>query len=241
MSIPSSAAGAWACLCWRECAVRRRSTRPTNFEQGWDWCSGYHYSDTVMTGFTLLHLSGTGCGDLSEILFMPDMGKLSTNRGSKEKPKPASLPEHSMPTKWLLRLRYYAVKLDDGIKAELSATERAGIMRYTFPDSDEAHVIIDLKVGQDSTEASLERSRSTSTRSWDIVFAGVDSKPARVFLCSLPSRSYPSNSSKTKKAGTGSHLQESREGVISYKRAPKEVLVKVGLSPVSTRNAEMNF
>lgn len=214
---------------------------PTNFEQGWDWCSGYHYSDTVMTGFTLLHLSGTGCGDLSEILFMPYMGTLSTNRGSKEKPETGFSSRYSHADE-VARPGYYAVKLDDGIKAELSATERAGIMRYTFPNSDEAHVIIDLKVGQDSpTETSLEQIDEHTilghrfSQGWapsqHEYFCVRFSEPIQSF------KLFEDEESRDGKSFTGKAVK----GVISYKRAPKEVLVKVGMSPVSTRNAEMNL
>ena len=130
---------------------------PTNFEQGWDWCSGYHYSDTVMTGFTMLHLNGTGCGDLSEILFMPYMGKLTTNRGTKDDPDAGFSSRYSH-AKEIARPGYYAVMLDDGIKVELTATERVGMMRSSFPKREEAHVIIDLKVGQDTpSETYLEK------------------------------------------------------------------------------------
>ena len=113
---------------------------PTNFEQGWDWHSGYHYSDHVMTGFTMLHLNGTGCGDLSEILLMPYMGKLSTNRGTKKNPESGFSSRYTH-DKEAVRPGYYAVMLDDGIKAELTATERVGLMRYTFPSRDEAHIL----------------------------------------------------------------------------------------------------
>jgi len=47
---------------------------PTNFSQGWDWCSGYHYSDSIVRGFSQLHLSGTGIGDLGDILVIPTVG-----------------------------------------------------------------------------------------------------------------------------------------------------------------------
>ena len=57
---------------------------PQNIHKGWDWCSGYHYSDSIVIGFTHTHLSGTGCADLGDILLMPYTGDVRTSRGSQE-------------------------------------------------------------------------------------------------------------------------------------------------------------
>ena len=58
---------------------------PTNISQGWDWCSGYHESDSTVIGFSHTHLSGTGCGDLLDITIMPVVGKdLVYARGKKD-------------------------------------------------------------------------------------------------------------------------------------------------------------
>ncbi|MDE6173856.1 MAG: glycoside hydrolase family 92 protein, partial [Bacteroides sp.] len=48
---------------------------PTEYTRGWDWCSGYHYSDSVLLGFSHMHLSGTGIGDLGDILFLPTISR----------------------------------------------------------------------------------------------------------------------------------------------------------------------
>ena len=55
---------------------------PTNYVKGWDWCSGYHYSDSIVTGFSQLHLSGTGIGDLGDVLITPYTGELKTSPGT---------------------------------------------------------------------------------------------------------------------------------------------------------------
>src|ERR687886_558187 len=55
---------------------------PTNMSKGWDWCSGYHYSDSTIVGFAHTHLSGTGIGDLGDILFMPATGDIQPKRGT---------------------------------------------------------------------------------------------------------------------------------------------------------------
>ena len=56
---------------------------PANIFEGWDWCSGYHYSSNTIVGFTHTHLSGTGIGDLNDILVMPATGKVQLDKGTK--------------------------------------------------------------------------------------------------------------------------------------------------------------
>lgn len=222
---------------------------PTNFEQGWDWCSGYHYSDTVMTGFTMLHLNGTGCGDLSEILFMPYMGKLSTNRGTRENPDAGFSSRYSHDNE-VARPGYYAVMLDDGIKVELTATERVGMMRYTFPKPEEAHVVIDLKVGQDTpAETYLEKlddhtvagyrfskGWAPDQREW---FVASFSEPIESLKLFDDERPAENNGVDAK--GRQSFKARNVKGVISYAKAPAKVQVRVGLSPVSIENAMANL
>ena len=59
---------------------------PNNINKGWDWCSGYHYSDSIVIGFSHLHLNGTGCSDTGDILFMPYTGKVRTQPGTQQNP-----------------------------------------------------------------------------------------------------------------------------------------------------------
>lgn len=111
---------------------------------GWDGCSGYHYSDSIIYGFSHTHLSGTGISDYGDILLMPTVGDPdlnSLNNGSPEKGY-ASRFQHQNET---ASPGYYSVRLDDdNILVELTATERAGMHRYTFPATQQANIIIDL-------------------------------------------------------------------------------------------------
>lgn len=59
---------------------------PNNFNKGWDWCSGYHDSDSICVGFAHLHLNGTGCSDTGDLIFMPTTGKICVLPGSQENP-----------------------------------------------------------------------------------------------------------------------------------------------------------
>ncbi|HEX7457744.1 MAG TPA: glycoside hydrolase family 92 protein, partial [Ginsengibacter sp.] len=64
---------------------------PVNISEGWDWCSGYNYADSTIIGFSHTHLSGTGIGDLGDILIMPTTGELITDKGSLKAPGNFSL------------------------------------------------------------------------------------------------------------------------------------------------------
>ena len=111
----------------------------------WDGSSGYHYSDSTIYGFSHTHLSGTGIPDYCDILFMPTVGKPQFFAKEGEKSKTATLRNFRTQTK-RRKPGYYSVKLDDdGIFAEMTATTRVGFHRYTFPKTDEANIILDLK------------------------------------------------------------------------------------------------
>ncbi|ULQ55779.1 GH92 family glycosyl hydrolase [Flavihumibacter rivuli] len=98
---------------------------PDNGDQGWDWCSGYHYSSHTIAGFSHTHLSGTGIGDWCDISVLPLTDTASIH--SKKILVPFShANEKASPG-------YYEVKLDNGVKASLTATDRIGYHRYQFP------------------------------------------------------------------------------------------------------------
>lgn len=108
---------------------------------GWDRIAGYFYQDSIISGFSHMHLSGTGAGDLYDILVMPTNSRFS-DRIEANHFKPFSSFSHE---KESASPGYYTVDLlDYGIKAELTATERTGIHRYTFPKDDSTQIHIDL-------------------------------------------------------------------------------------------------
>ena len=100
---------------------------PDNGDEGWDWCSGYHYSSATIAGFSHMHLSGTGIGDWCDISLLP-LTDTSQIRHSKIKIPFLHSNESAKPG-------YYKVKLDNGIQCELTAEERTGFHRYSFPSS----------------------------------------------------------------------------------------------------------
>jgi predicted alpha-1,2-mannosidase len=117
---------------------------PDTYNDDWDWCSGYHSSDTSIMGFSHTHLSGTGCGDLLDFLVMPRTGEVKLEPGDRKNPATGYRSTFDKKTEFGEPGYYRVLLADTGIKAELTATEHAGIHRYTFPASDSAHVIVDL-------------------------------------------------------------------------------------------------
>ena len=117
---------------------------PDTKTQGWDWCSGYHYSSNTIMGFSHTHLDGTGCADLGDFLFMPTVGKLQFEPGLERDTSTGyrSSFSHDQET---AKPGYYTVKLlDYDIDVELTASPRVGVHRYTFPKTKQANVIMDL-------------------------------------------------------------------------------------------------
>lgn len=122
---------------------------PNNIHKGWDWCSGYHYSDSILIGFSHTHLSGTGCTDLGDILIMP-LNEIRTPRGNQDDIKDGYASKYSH-DKEVTRPEYYSLVLDRyNIKAELTATDRVGFHRYTYPAGKPASILIDLREGNGS-------------------------------------------------------------------------------------------
>lgn len=111
------------------------------------YCAGYQYEDKSIVGFSHTHLSGTGHSDLGDFLIMPTVGKVNYNPGTIDD---TSKGYRSMFRKETEKAEpgYYTVELDDyKVKAELTATQRVGFHQYTFPSSDESHIILDLTHG----------------------------------------------------------------------------------------------
>ncbi len=126
---------------------------------GWDGCSGYHYSDSIIYGFSHTHLSGTGISDYGDILLMPTVGEVFFDKGY------ASRFQHRNET---AAPGYYSVKLDDdeNILVELTTTARVGMHRYTFPRTDQANIIIDLAHRDKLLDSGFRITSNTTAVGW---------------------------------------------------------------------------
>ncbi|MCW3086136.1 MAG: putative hybrid glycoside hydrolase, group 92(-20) family protein precursor [Bacteroidetes bacterium] len=119
----------------------------TRIDDSWDGCSGYHYSDTVIYGFSHTHLSGTGCSDYGDINLMPTVGNISVDSS-----KYASGFSHKNEK---ASAGYYSVKLKNKVNVELTATTRVGFHKYTFPKTTQANIILDLTHRDKTLESTL--------------------------------------------------------------------------------------
>lgn len=112
------------------------------------YCAGYQYDDSTIVGFSHTHLNGTGHSDLGDILIMPMTGELKLDRGTAQDPDSGYRSRFSHKNE-KAEAGYYSVVLEDyDILAELTASDRVGVHRYTFPeDTDTGHVVLDLDYG----------------------------------------------------------------------------------------------
>jgi predicted alpha-1,2-mannosidase len=218
---------------------------PTNFVKGWDWCSGYHYSDSVMHGFSHTHLSGTGIGDLGDLLIMPYTGVLMTDPGRQEDISNGYASYYSHDAE-IARPGYYQVDLKCyGISVELTATERVGVHRYRYPENETSRMIVDLKagIGWDKVTGAHLRQVGEKTftgyrysRGWApdqrFYFAiEMSEKPETVNL-------FDNEEEEITLAGD----EKVMKAVFTFAgTGKKEVLLKVGVSPVSEENALANL
>ncbi len=111
------------------------------------YCAGYQYDDPTIVGFSHTHFSGTGHSDLGDFLVMPTEGALQLNPGTEEHPEKGyrSVFSHRNET---AEAGYYKVLLEDhNILAELTTSNRVGFHQYTFPASEQSHIILDLISG----------------------------------------------------------------------------------------------
>lgn len=111
------------------------------------YCAGYQYDDKTIVGFSHTHFSGTGHSDLGDFLIMPTVGTLKLNPGTADKPGSGYRSGFSHQNE-VSQANYYKVKLDESnITAEMTTTARVGFHQYTFPKSDNAHIVLDLMAG----------------------------------------------------------------------------------------------
>jgi predicted alpha-1,2-mannosidase len=122
---------------------------------GWDGCSGYHFTDDVIYGFSHTHLSGTGISDYGDILFMPVNDEPPFDNGFETGPDAGYASRFDKTTE-RAEPGWYAVRLADyGIDVELTATERSGMHRYRFPEGQPAWVLVDLVHRDEVVDSSL--------------------------------------------------------------------------------------
>lgn len=221
---------------------------PTNITGGWDWTSGYHISDSTIWGFTHMHLSGTGIGDLLDIAVMPVVGDVKLGKGIAGDPGSGMYSLFSR-DKEIARAGFYAVHLDRyNIGVELTATKRVGFHKYIFPESTESKVVIDLKSHLNwdgSTDTYLIQENDTVisgyrfSKGWAndqrIFFTAVFSKPMKQFILS------DGEEQKNIKGGRELRATGVYGQALFDTKDKEEIYIKVALSPVSIDGARRNL
>ena len=216
---------------------------PDTRMENWDGSSGYHYSDKTIMGFSHTHLSGTGAPEFCDILFMPTTGKVNVLVGDEENSETGYRSKFSHENEFA-SAGYYKVLLDDyNVKVELTATNRTGFHRYTFPESGESNIIIDL-LNRDrviaseinilsDTEISGFRRSVRWAKDQHVYFYAKFSKPFKSVGIAVNDEIV-----KNIKTAKGKNIK----GFVNYTTEEGEsVSVKVGISSVSIDGAKKNL
>ena len=205
--------------------------------KGWDGCSGYHASDSIIYGFSHTHLSGTGCSDYGDFLFMPVTGEVGlTDYGYKASFKNSGDQE-------IATAGNYVVYLNNGIKAELTCTKRVGVHRYTFPQLQNAGIVVDLKHRDKVLDSRLKIVSNTEiegmrvSSSWaehqELYFVARFSKPftySRAVVDDKPVQAFTESTGKSIIACF--NFATSKD---------EKIMLKVAISAVSCENARKNL
>lgn len=205
---------------------------PTSIPQEWDWCSGYHASDSTLIGFSHTHLSGTGIGDLFDVTIMPVVGDVTYSRGDGVNPD-SGMWSFADRSKEVARPGYYSVPVVRyGVVAEMSATSRVGYHRYTFPESEQAALVIDLQNGgcwDSVTESHMEVVGDNRIEGYR--YSSGWAKDQKVYFVAEFSRPFQSF-----------EVHSTHYGRASFSTAKDEqILLKVAISPVSLEGARANM
>ena len=217
---------------------------PTNFNKGWDWSSSYHHTDSIVKGFCHLNVSGTGMSDLGELTIMPATGELKYNAGNQDNHM-SGYSSLYRKNKEFNSVGYYKVALERyNIDVELTASERVGFHRYTYPSSKKSRVIIDLGEGSADrpTETYLKRVNDTTfqghrfSSGWASdqreYFTLILSKPVTDFILYDRDKKFKGDELK------GTYVK----GFLEFETEKnEEIYVKMGVSTVSSENALENL
>ena len=236
-------------------------TRIQSRKNGYGWAAGYRYDDSTIVGFSHTHFSGTGHSDLGDLLLMPTTGELKLERGDPDQPLSGYTSRFSHASE-TAQPGYYAVTLEDyKVRAELTASARVGMHRYSFPAGKPAHVVLDLRTSMYDYPGKILWSRLRvradgtvtgfrETRGWapgrQLYFAMRFSQPlsGHQLHDTEQNVAYKGFPPPGEKDPTQRAQIEGRQLVAAFDVVPeagKPLLVKVAISPVSEEGAIANL
>lgn len=209
----------------------------TRIDGSWDGCSGYHYSDSLIYGFTHTHLSGTGCSDFGDILLMPFPGEASVDNK-----KYASAFIHSNEK---ASAGYYSVKLNNGVKVELTSTARTGIHKYEFPKNQKQNIILNLTHRDETVSSSLKITGENTiegeriSKAWAVnqhIYFVIEFSKKMDFEIFLDDKSQKENKTKD-----NYYNGKNIKAILTFNEKGETVYVKVGISNASIEGARKNL
>ena len=200
---------------------------------GWDGCSGYHYSDDEIYGFSHTHLSGTGVSDYGDILLMP-INKQVFNNGADGKEGYKSKFSHK---KEVAEPGFYKVHLDDtNIDVELTVSKRSGIHKYNFPSKENQYVILDLLHRDKVLSAKINKVSDTEITGYR--FSEAWATDQRLFFVIKTSHSFSDVLQSPPKKGMAG-AQKMALNFINPNNEP--IIIKIGISAVDIEGAKKNL
>ena len=200
---------------------------PDSRLEGWDGCGGYHYSDSIIYGFSHTHLSGTGVSDYGDILLMPTTGELLLNNGADGNPGYSSTFSHENEN---ATAGYYQVFLEDyAINVELTSSQRVGFHKYTFPENELAQIVLDLEHRDRLLDYKIELVDSNTLQG--IRYSDNWASQQKLHFYMQFSEQLQNITFNEKQSVAG----------ISFGKLKKPLLIKVGISAVSTGGAKANL
>ena len=216
---------------------------PDTGTDGWGLCSGYEYKDSAIEGFSHTHLGGTGCGCLGDVLLMPTIGEVQLDAGTPGHGY-ASQFSHAQET---ATPGYYRVLLaTPGVTAELTATARCAFHKYTFPASEQAHIVLDLAhgIGNNAVDTELHV-ESSDTVSGCRISEGWGGRRAIYFVLQF-SKPFASFGVEQNGQRLAAALKDARgkstKAFFNYQTTANEaVLVRVGISGTGIEGARKNL
>ena len=222
---------------------------PDTFNRGWDWCSGYNYSDDSIMGFSHTHLSGTGIGDMLDFLVMACTGDVKTVPGTRENPEAGYRSRFSHDDEYATP-GYYSVLLKDyGVRAELTAATRAGFHRYSFPENEKSYLILDLDHGYADGKGVVQWA-SLKVAGRDTISGGKSTlrwaKGREIYFNMKFSRPFDRIEILADGKAVGDPSKEIRatslKAIVHYAtKSQEKILVKTGISGVSSDGASRNL
>jgi predicted alpha-1,2-mannosidase len=200
---------------------------------GWDGCSGYHYTDEYIYGFSHTHLSGTGVSDYGDVLLMPT-NEINFNNGADAK---KGYRAHFSHDNEFAEPGYYKVKLDStSIEVELTVSERSGIHKYQFPSAENQVVILDLVHRDKVLDAKIEKVSDTKIEGYR--FSEAWAADQRLFFSIETSHPFADKLQLPSEAGKPG----GRRTALRFINPNNEpILIKVGISAVDIQGAEINL